>query len=378
MPYPSIYDVTYSYTGFQQSQGDNSFPGTQIDADFAGLVASLDDLDAFMQSVIRSDGALNNGIVSFDSLSPSLQTAGLSPAAAWLTATFYPVGKNALFNGSLYRALIAHTSGVFATDLAAVKWLFVAALPAGIGDLQAVNNLSELTASSATARTNLGLGTAATKALAFFAQVANNLSDLANAATARTNLGLGTAAVQASGFFAQVANNLSDLANATTARGNLGLGTAAVQATAFFAQVANNLSDVASAVTARANLGLAIGTNVQAFDAQLFSNIPQNSKSAAYTTLLTDAQKHILHPSADTTARIFTIDSNANVAYPIGTAITFVNQNGAGIITIAITTDTMRLAGSGATGSRTLAANGTATALKLTATEWLISGTGLT
>ena len=106
--------------------------------------------------------------------------------------------------------------------------------------------------------------------------------------------------------------------------------------------------------------------------------ITQNSKSAAYTTVLADSACHILHPSADTTARTFTIDSNANVAYPIGTAITFVNQASAGVMTIAITTDTMRLAGAGTTGSRTLAANGVATALKITATEWIISGTGLT
>lgn len=109
-----------------------------------------------------------------------------------------------------------------------------------------------------------------------------------------------------------------------------------------------------------------------------YLNIPQNSQSAAYTTVLADSGKHILHPSADTTARTFTIDSNANVAYPVGTAITFVNQNGAGVVTIAITTDTMRLAGAGTTGSRTLAANGVATAIKVTSTEWIISGTGLT
>lgn len=108
-----------------------------------------------------------------------------------------------------------------------------------------------------------------------------------------------------------------------------------------------------------------------------YLEIPQNSQSAAYTCVLADSAKHVFHPSADTTARTFTIPANASVAYRIGTAITFVNQNGAGVITIAITTDTMRLAGAGTTGSRTLAANGTATALKLTATEWIISGTGL-
>lgn len=109
-----------------------------------------------------------------------------------------------------------------------------------------------------------------------------------------------------------------------------------------------------------------------------YLNIPQNSQSAAYTLVLADSGKHILHPSADTTARTFTIPANGAVAFPIGTAVTFVNQNGAGNITIAITTDTMRLAGAGTTGSRTLAANGTATALKITATEWIISGVNLT
>lgn len=109
-----------------------------------------------------------------------------------------------------------------------------------------------------------------------------------------------------------------------------------------------------------------------------FKNIPQNSQSAAYTLVLADSGRHILHPGADTTARTFTIPANSAVAYPVGTAITFVNQSGAGVVTISITTDTMRLAGAGTTGSRTLAANGVATALKITTTEWIISGSGLT
>lgn len=106
--------------------------------------------------------------------------------------------------------------------------------------------------------------------------------------------------------------------------------------------------------------------------------VAQNSKSEAYTLVLGDAGKHILHPSADTTARIWTIPANGSVAFPVGTAITFVNQVSGGVITIAITTDTMRLAGLGTTGSRTLAANGLATALKITTTEWIINGIGLT
>jgi hypothetical protein len=109
-----------------------------------------------------------------------------------------------------------------------------------------------------------------------------------------------------------------------------------------------------------------------------YLGVPQNSKSAAYTTVLTDAGKHIYHPGADTTARTWTIDSNANVAYPIGTALTFINDTSAGVITIAITSDTLVLAGAGTTGSRTLAASGIATAIKVAATRWMISGTNLT
>lgn len=103
--------------------------------------------------------------------------------------------------------------------------------------------------------------------------------------------------------------------------------------------------------------------------------ITQNSQSAAYTLVLTDAGKHILHPTADNNARTFTINSNANVAYPVGTVITFVNQ--INTLTIAITSDTMTLAGTSTTGSRTLAVNGMATALKVSTTGWIISGTGL-
>jgi hypothetical protein len=103
-----------------------------------------------------------------------------------------------------------------------------------------------------------------------------------------------------------------------------------------------------------------------------------NAQSGAYTTVWADQYKIILHPSADTTARTFTIDSNANVPYPLGTVLTIINQDSGGVITIALTSDTIRLAGAGTTGDRTLAANGIARATKVTATEWIIEGTGLT
>ena len=108
-----------------------------------------------------------------------------------------------------------------------------------------------------------------------------------------------------------------------------------------------------------------------------FRNVPVNSQSTAYTATIDDSGKVIFHPSTDANARTYTIPANGTVAYPLGTVLSFVNYTSQ-VVTIAITSDTMYLAGVGTTGSRSLAQWGMATAIKLTTTTWLISGTGLT
>jgi hypothetical protein len=100
---------------------------------------------------------------------------------------------------------------------------------------------------------------------------------------------------------------------------------------------------------------------------------PVNTQDAAYTTVMSDAGKTLYHTSGST--HTWTIDSNANVAYPIGTILTFINENGGGDVTIAITSDTLRWGGS--TGSRTLSANGVASAIKVAATTWRMTGDGI-
>lgn len=99
-----------------------------------------------------------------------------------------------------------------------------------------------------------------------------------------------------------------------------------------------------------------------------FRDVPQNSQTSAYQLVLTDRGKHI----AITTGGI-TVPANGTVAFGIGSAVTIVNDS-ASTQTIAITTDTMTLAGSSTTGTRTIAINGIATLLKIAATRWLISG----
>jgi len=276
-------------------------------------------------------GAVTGGLVykgSYNATtsSPSLVTAKkgdfyIVSVAGTLAGVTLNVGDHIVFNQDAANPV---TSAMFDTvdntdAVASVNsQTGVVVLNAGnVGALAITSNLSDLN-NAVTARTNLGLGTAAVKdhgtsngdlvlldATGLPAvdgsqltgitatdssklAIANNLSDLNNATTARTNLGLGTAAVkdhgtsngdlvlldatglpavdgsQLTGITATdssklaIANNLSDLNNAVTARTNLGLGTAAVK----------------DHGTANGNLVLLDATGLPAVDGSQLTNLP--------------------------------------------------------------------------------------------------------
>lgn len=106
-----------------------------------------------------------------------------------------------------------------------------------------------------------------------------------------------------------------------------------------------------------------------------FVGMPQTLLASGGLTLAAaNAGDHIYVTG---TAQTITIPANSSVPFEIGTTIVIVNA--ASVTTsIAITTDTLLLAGVGTTGTRTLAAHGVATCLKITSTSWIISGNGLT
>ena len=132
---------------------------------------------------------------------------------------------------------------------------------------------------------------------------------------------------------------------------------------------ANSAGSYANAAFAAANSS----STVDGIDAVGFRNIPINSQNTAYTAVLADSGKVIFHPSTDANTRTFTIPANSTVAYPNGTAITFINMSTANV-TIAITDDTMYSSPDGTTGlPMKLTQYGSATALKMTPTSWLIT-----
>jgi hypothetical protein len=113
-------------------------------------------------------------------------------------------------------------------------------------------------------------------------------------------------------------------------------------------------------------------TSADLVDAVGYKGLPQNSQTASYTLALADMGKMV-----NTTTGGVVIPANASVAFPIGSAISIYN-NSASSQTISITTDTIYLAGTATTGSRTLAQRGLATCVKVAATTWVVSGAGVT
>jgi hypothetical protein len=171
------------------------------------------------------------------------------------------------------------------------------------------------------------------------------------------------------------ATNASNIASGT-------LASARLPAMAAHTLWGNNTGSTAapSALSAAQVVAMLAGTTSGTFAAgndSRFGGPTQDSQSGSYTLALTDAGGQIYHPSADTTARTWTIPANASVAFAIGAKIDLVNDCGAGAVTIAITSDTLVWFTSGSTGSRTLSACGEATLTKIGATRWIVTGAGL-
>jgi hypothetical protein len=177
---------------------------------------------------------------------------------------------------------------------------------------------------------------------------------------------------------AMVTNGSGTLSLATLAV--TGGGTGTTTSTGTGSVVLSTSPTLVTPVLGTPTSGTLSGCTVDGTNSVGFRNIPQNAQSGSYTMVLADSGKHIYHASGDGAAT-YTIPAASSVAYPIGTAITFINLS-ATSISIAITTDTMYLSSAGTTGTRTLAQYGSATAIKVSGVSssgiWVISGSALT
>jgi hypothetical protein len=97
-------------------------------------------------------------------------------------------------------------------------------------------------------------------------------------------------------------------------------------------------------------------------------DIPLARNAAAPTLALTDRGQLV-----EATSGPITIPANASIAFPVGSTVILYNDSASGV-SVQITTDTLRWAGSASTGARTLAQRGYAFLRKRATTEWVISG----
>lgn len=160
-----------------------------------------------------------------------------------------------------------------------------------------------------------------------------------------TSTGTGNTVLSASPTFtgAPVVPTASTVDNSTTIA-----STAFVKAQAYVTSAAA----LTSAATVSGNL---VG----------YLDLAGSTQAGTYTLVLGDRGQTIFQGGN------LTIPANASVAFPIRTVITIIATAG---ITISITTDTLTLAGTATTGTRTMIVNSIATIVKVTTTGWIITG----
>lgn len=131
MAQPTPYVPATNFSDHSSSQPDVPHDGTDLDAEFAAIRLTLDEVLANLALLQRDDGGLANGVVTAASLASDL-SVGFSPATSWVTATAYGVADLVWQSGVLYYCAVAHTSGTFAADLSGGKWLVILDLASAI------------------------------------------------------------------------------------------------------------------------------------------------------------------------------------------------------------------------------------------------------
>lgn len=138
MSQPTPYVRQANFTDHTQNYPDVPQDGTEMDAEFNALKVTLDETLTNLSLIQRDDGGLRPKIVDRASLADTLVLGVETPAIGWFTGTAYEIGQEVWVSSKLYVCNVAHTSGVFATDLAAARWTEVLdASPAMIGVITA-------------------------------------------------------------------------------------------------------------------------------------------------------------------------------------------------------------------------------------------------
>lgn len=151
MVQPATYLRQFNFTNFQTLNPTAPPPGTSLDAEFSAVKTTLDQTLSNLRLIQRDDGQIANLSIGYDQLKTEVYTGGINFVSPWITGTSYAVGACVSQANVIYRCLVAHTSGTFATDLAAGKWTIMI-------DLSSVGSFTSGTATGNGATTAYNLG----------------------------------------------------------------------------------------------------------------------------------------------------------------------------------------------------------------------------
>lgn len=106
-----------------------------------------------------------------------------------------------------------------------------------------------------------------------------------------------------------------------------------------------------------------------------YREIPQVTLSANANAALSDSGKHFYSTTAGNLSIL--IPTNANVAFPVGSAFTVVVQAAGNVLVNADSGVNLYLAGNSTAGNRVVSTYGMATVMKVASDTWFINGTGV-
>ena len=122
MPQPPAYTRQFDFSDYQSTNPTDPLPGTNLDLEFDEVKETLDAILANLELIQRDDGEIANLSVGQEQLTSGV-TIGFNTRGDWVTATAYEIADVVWESNILYRCVEEHTSGTFATDLAAEKWI---------------------------------------------------------------------------------------------------------------------------------------------------------------------------------------------------------------------------------------------------------------
>jgi hypothetical protein len=101
------------------------FSDAALDSEFEAIELTIGEVLRQLSLLQRDDDALQDGLVTPASLAESTvaaMAAQVNPRGDWVTATHYVAGDVVRNGGNIYLCFVEHSSGTFATDLAADYW----------------------------------------------------------------------------------------------------------------------------------------------------------------------------------------------------------------------------------------------------------------